>query len=560
MKKTFAGKIAAVIIAALIICQAAVTAFAYDVTGGYAGADKYGKNITWSLDSCGVLTLKGDGDMADFDGSSQAAWASSRHSIYSVVIDGDITSIGNRAFVHCTELTDVTVNAPVEKIGDEAFDDCVSLRIIGLPDSLCSVGSDAFRGDEALTGLGLGSLVGHIGAGAFAGCTSLQAVDVNEANVVYSSQDGVLFNEAGTVLLNYPAGRTAAAYTLPATVVSIAARAFENADDLENVTLPEGLKDIGAYAFEYCEKLSTVEIPSGVENIGGAAFFADGALTRANIPAHAVIGSEVFSACGALTAIDADAASSLYNSIDGVLFNKASDELLQYPAGRADTEYKVPGTVSKIGYGAFNCAVKLVSIDLGTAADIENFAFHGCTSLQNIVLPEGLIRVGDNVFNTCSALTDIDIPASVTQIGSGAFYGCSSLGYISLGSSVASVGENAFEGCTSLDTIIINAADCRIAQSPLTIASQATICGKYDSTAEAYADTYGRNFQGMMTFGSVMGTPNTAEPTTAQTAETTTAAEAPADTASAHTNPFTALIEMFRNFFEMLKQLFSGKK
>ena len=53
-------------------------------------------------------------------------------------------------------------------------------------------------------------------------------------------------------------------------------------------------------------------------------------------------------------------------------------------------------------------------------------AFHGCSSLTTVALPEGLQEVGENAFNGCSSLTAVQVPESAT-IGQGAFEGCSSL-------------------------------------------------------------------------------------------------------------------------------------
>ena len=44
-----------------------------------------------------------------------------------------------------------------------------------------------------------------------------------------------------------------------------------------------------------------------------------------------------------------------------------------------------------------------------------------------MVIPDGVIAIGDNTFYQCSGLTSVTIPGSVKSIGSSAFYGCSSL-------------------------------------------------------------------------------------------------------------------------------------
>ena len=51
----------------------------------------------------------------------------------------------------------------------------------------------------------------------------------------------------------------------------------------------------------------------------------------------------------------------------------------------------------------------------------------GCSSLREVVLPEGLTSIGDGAFQGCDNLEAIHIPASVTSIGARAFHHCSHL-------------------------------------------------------------------------------------------------------------------------------------
>lgn len=72
---------------ALTLCMlAALTAeiFAADiVASGYCGGEGDGKNLTWTLDSEGVLTISGLGKMKDYenDNKNRAPWYSSRKSL-----------------------------------------------------------------------------------------------------------------------------------------------------------------------------------------------------------------------------------------------------------------------------------------------------------------------------------------------------------------------------------------------------------------------------------------------------------------------------------------------
>jgi hypothetical protein len=58
------------------------------------------------------------------------------------------------------------------------------------------------------------------------------------------------------------------------------------------------------------------------------------------------------------------------------LFNKAKTTLIQYPAGKPDTNYAIPNSVKSIG----------------------NSAFFGCSSLTSVTIPNSVTSIGSNAF------------------------------------------------------------------------------------------------------------------------------------------------------------------
>ena len=90
-----------------------------------------------------------------------------------------------------------------------------------------------------------------------------------------------------------------------------------------------------------------------------------------------------------------------------------------------------------------------------SVTSIRDLAFHSCSSLTSITIPESVTSIGNYAFAYCSSLTAITLPEGVTSIGDYAFLGCSSLTSITIPASVTSIGNYAFCECSSLTTITI---------------------------------------------------------------------------------------------------------
>ncbi len=295
------------------------------------------------------------------------------------------TCIADSAFFYCYILTGVTIPDSMTSIGTEAFYHCSVLKKVTVPNRVTSIGEGAFRACGSLTSLTIGSGVTRIGDYTFENCTGLTNVTI--PNSVTSIGGGAFFGCTGLTSV-----------TIPDSVTSIGDYAFENCTGLTNVTIPNSVTSIGKEAFEKCIRLTSVTIPNGVTSIGSFAFQGCAALTNVTIPASvASIGSGAFAACSRLTAITVDSGSRTYFCDgNGILYNKAQTELIQYPGGNRNTAFTVPAGVTNIG------------------AD----AFYGCDALTSLTLPNSVTSIGDDAFADCSKLESVTVPASVTEIGS----------------------------------------------------------------------------------------------------------------------------------------------
>ena len=368
----------------------------------FAESGTCGDNVTWNLDN-GVLTISGNGAMTDFTPTG-VPWLQSRMQIFGVVINDGVTTIGSSAFESCNNVTSVSIPNSVISINKAAFFGCSGLTSIEIPNSVTSIegsafaccrgltsvtigigvtsiGEHAFDGCSSLTSVTIPNSVTSIGEHAFHGCSSLISIDVAPENVNYCSANGVLFNKAKNLLIQYPGGR------------------------IGDCIIPSTVDTICGGAFYGCSGLNAVLIPNSVTSIG----------------------DDAFSRCTGLTSIDVAVDNLNYSSGNGVLFNKDKTTLIQYPGGKQG-EYIIPNSVTQIGSAAFGYCTSLTSVTIpNSVTSIGDGAFEGCSSLTSITIPNSVTSIGEWAFYGCSGLTSVTIPNSVTSIGNDAFYYCGGL-------------------------------------------------------------------------------------------------------------------------------------
>ena len=360
--------------------QTTVVAYPEGKAGAYVIPSGVTSITAYAFDSCyslteitipGTVTSVGDNAFSSCVRMTNAA-----------LLNG-VTTIGNHMFDSCS-LSSVTIPASVTTIGNDAFFLC-NLTSVTIPGNVNTIGAQAFDGCEELASVTIPGKATSIGLAAFASCVSLKAINVDSSNPDYVGVNGVLFNKNKTALIQYPGGAVGA-YSIPNTVTSIEAYAFEDSQALTGLTIPTSVTSIGTYAFEG-STVTNLIIPS-VTSIGDYAFDGANHLTSVTFSAGLTsIGNSVFSSCGALTSVT------------------------------------IPNSVTSIGTDAFNF----------------------CNSMTNVVIGTNVTSIGNFAFTFCFGLTAVSIPKSVTSIGDGAFQACGSLMGIYFAGNAPSAGANVFE-------------------------------------------------------------------------------------------------------------------
>ena len=430
-----------------------------------------GDSVKWTLDSDGVLTIRGSGKM--YSNLVCAPWYSQRESIRSVVIEQAVTSIGYRAFYGCSSLTSITIPEGVTRIGNSAFYGCSRLASLFFNGDAPTIDTTAFIDVNAVAFYPAGNATWESKKLDYGGTLYWSAMELNTEIIATSicgenmmwqlSKGGVLTIKGSgtfkdfTLWESYKPMIQQVIFSAAIEVPTIPANSFYRYQHLRTITLPDSVTSIGDYAFYDCSSLTSITIPDGVTSIGGHAFCDCSSLTSITIPEGVTsIGNWAFYGCTSLTGIWVGKCNPNYsNDENGVLYNKEKTRLIQCPGGLSGT-YAIPDSVTSIGDYAFYGCSSLTSITIPNGVTSIGYrAFSGCSSLTSITIPEGVTSIGSWAFSGCNSLTSITIPNGVTSIGDDAFSGCSSLTSIIIPDSVTSIGNRAFMDCTSLTSVTI---------------------------------------------------------------------------------------------------------
>ena len=421
------------------------------VDSGTCGAD--GDNVTWTLDSDGVLTISGEGEMKYY--SVGAPWNESGTQIVIAEIEPGVTTIGGHAFSDCFNLTSVEIPDSITSIGLNAFDGCSSLTSVVIPDSVTSIGGQAFAYCSSLTSLEIPESVTDLGDWTFVGCSSLTSLEI------------------------------------PESVTGIGAHTFDGCSSLTSVVIPNSIISIDGSAFYGCYRLTDIYY-GGTEEQWNAIDVGDynDPLTYATIHyAPAVVDSGtcgenvnwVLTEDGVMT-ISGTGAMDDYSTVTDRPWHKLRASI---------TSVVVEEGVTYIGKNAFQTCTKLESLTTASSVKtIGDYAFSGCSKLESLELAVGLRYLNSYAFQSCTALKEVSLPEGVTDIGYAAFSGCSSMTSVNIPEGVTSVEYYAFQNCSSLENVVIPDSVNSIEYAAFQNCSSMTSVNIPDSVTSIYSYTF----------------------------------------------------------------------
>ncbi len=234
------------------------------------------------------------------------------HSLDQLDIPAGVTTIGNQQFPYCQGLASINVDpanpnyssidgvlfnkqqnvmlaypggkqggyevpSGVQTIAETAFSGAIHLSGVDLGAEVTTIGFAAFAACPSLGSVEIPAGVTFIDARAFTDCPDMESIQVAPGNPAYSSNDGVLFNQDETVLLQFPGGR-GGLYVIPSTVTQIATFSFALNPSLTEVVVPSSVQTLENLAFYFCRALRGVYFGGEPPALGSSSIFTSSSL------------------------------------------------------------------------------------------------------------------------------------------------------------------------------------------------------------------------------------------------------------------------------------------
>ena len=320
-----------------------------------------------------------------------------------------LQEIQERAFENCIELQEIVFPDTLQTINEYAFDRCTKLIEIAVPDNIPLLKPYTFGGNNISQLVLKSSFSPKLWNYAYADNHSIKSVDVN----CYAISKGCFSgSDIETVIIE---GNTKI----------LKERAFENCKKLINLQLNSDLLEIGDYCF-YNTNLSKITIPKTIQRIGIYCF----GVNDENLP-----------------------------GLKEVIFQDGLKVISQYSFyGTALESVVIPSSIENIGKYAFGNCTKLVDIQLIDGIKqlgmFEGYAFANC-SVEKIIIPPSVEKITKYCFSDCTKLTRVQFTANIekTKLEEGIFKNCTALNDVVLPDDMLYLGNNMFEKCTSLESI-----------------------------------------------------------------------------------------------------------
>ena len=383
-----------------------------------------GTTCKWELTGEDEITISGSGYMVDdFSDAGAKYCLQLAPDIKKIIIKDGVERIDG--FSPYINLESVEIPDSVTGIDPEAFKGCSKLKEVHIPESVTTIGMSAFEGCSSLTKVNIPKGVTVLEQGVFSKCSSLEKIEIPENTT--KILNGAFFGCSSLKEIHIPE-KAKELYG-----------AFGNCSSLKRVIIPEGVRQLGGFigctsleyiyipdsatyindrCFEGCVNLKAIDLPDNVWHIGKWAFKGSG-IEEIYLPTKdryygPHLDNGAFAYAENLKKVTFGGAVDLRNgsefegctALEELVFENGLESIgkCSFKGCTSLKEFTVPGTVKKVGYGAFM----------------------DCEGLESIVFSPGVKEIDILVLNNCPNLKTIELPDTLSSIYFAAFYGCGS--------------------------------------------------------------------------------------------------------------------------------------
>lgn len=327
--------------------------------------------------------------------------------------DDDWSNIKKMSVLYDLDLSEINL----EEIAESQFENS-SLIYINLPNTIRRICDNAFNQCKSLTGiLEIPESCTEIGKQAFSGTgiTGLSYVGpLHFSEYAFSNCSGleeVYVKGEGTVVDRHVFGSCGLKRMTIGKGVTMGEYAVPLCDDLKEIVLEDGVKSLENGSFN-TSKVEKIYFEGSIKKIASSVFD--------NRYIKEIHISDIGKWCQ--LPFPTDDSHPLYKS------NLSNPSPILYYNDEELENIVIPEGVERIGNYSFAYCSTLKSVKCnGSVESIGNCAFRRCTQLEDIQLSSNLKEIGEYAFELCPSLSEIDLPNSITELGSYVFEGCSNL-------------------------------------------------------------------------------------------------------------------------------------
>ena len=413
--------------------------------GNYAFGDAYefkniileNTNLKSIGDSAFSLSIKGNIEKVTLPNTLKTIgeWCFKNNNIKDIHIPSSVEYIAFNAFYNCTSLENVRISSPKIIFGESVFNNDESIVNVYYDLTIEDWMNMEFENSYS-TPMYYASnfyLMDNNGDVTYNDKNYSLLLELNISSQKINKYSFYGFKNLNTIILN--------------DIEMVGEEAFNNCNNVVNLAIPSTLTYVDKSGFYYMQKLENIYFGGNVDDWCRIEFVNEYS-NPLLIPNYSSINKYLY-----LLDSDGDVSynGNNYKLIEDITISNTIDKIYNFAFYDCQTikNVKILGDLEYIGKNSFYKS-SLISIEINSVKLIEEYAFRECPMLRSVKIGEGECEIGQYVFYNDSLLDELILSEGLKKIGSGSFNGCRALYTLTIPSTVTTIDSYAFQDCTKL--------------------------------------------------------------------------------------------------------------